>query len=215
MRDHIDKRIAAVVAGLALIAPAAASADTYANTETVSVINNAGVPAALVAQMEMAAQAEINGPVKLAWGTPTISFAPGSAITMTLVPESQWVCPFKSADYDCGGYHFFTDPPAAESEWLTNDLNWDEYAFSHELVEMTVDPAGLEPEVCDNAINQNTGLTVGTLDGVTIADFQRPDGSVWSAPYTPPTTAADVVHKHRRHRRHHHRRVRAAVGVRD
>lgn len=215
VREHIDARIAAVVAGLALAMPATAAADSA----TLSVINEAGAPQSAITAMEQAATLEVNTYESRSWpGTTTIAgwdaTPTASDWTISLVPASQWqctvtqtpaLCSFTSGAVVgqcwCSGLHVGSNPPAAYIEWSSGDPSDSEYRFSHETVEMMADPyiENLALEICD-PVNGSSGM----LLGVEVAAFREPNGNVWFPPAPPQTTTAHTTKKRRIHKRRKH-----------
>lgn len=205
---------------LAVVVVALGPGVAVAAGQDIQVVNSAGLPDALVTQMEQAVQQQVNGPVDQAYpSAPQIDFVTqptGDFLhpswTVNLVPAAQWTastCPSLVAVNS--GCHWEEFPPVANVEVGGGgdmDLATTERTFSHEVIEMTVDPDGSAPEICDPVQGQSS-----VLDGVTVSDFVEPNGTAWSIPpaATAPTPSARAAIKHHRyhgHHRRHHRRHR-------
>jgi hypothetical protein len=145
--------------------------------QTITVVNLAGVQANVLRQVE-AAVAVQSGQLREAWGTPLVRFGPGGwrvYIVTSPATVPRWIEAQTRSDGDYWGLHSQESPSdvpyaVATTEWSP----WSE-AFSHEILEMLVDPRndrlihGHLAEPCDPVED-----TPYLLDGVWVSDFVPP-----------------------------------------
>jgi hypothetical protein len=169
--------------------------------QTLNVVNDASASATVITQMQQAATDEVNGPVTQAYPftTPITGWSDSQGWTVTLIAAGQWPCtgvyPSEVCTIQnggacaCWGLHGSTSnlPPQAFVRWPDGTdqetLQQGEYLFSHEVIEMMVDPNGTHPEICDPE-----NWVTEPLDGVTVASFLVPGTGAW----TPPTAAPPI-----------------------
>ena len=136
--------------------------------QTITVINQANVRPWALAKVENAVVAQ-SMQLRAAWGTPCVQFGRGG-----------WPLYLQVGDVfgDPHGEHFGGNPPYARA-W-TSGGTWEAWSvmFSHEVIEMLVDPGavsvwhdgeGVHIEVADPVENQ-----AYRLDGVYVTDFVLP-----------------------------------------
>lgn len=158
-----------------LVSPghAAASWQSTATWQTISVVNTAGVPAAQLARAEAAITAQ-SFVLSRYWHTPWVYFGaptPGSW-TLQIVRGAITGCPGQI------GCHNAAPSAAVEvvrHAWAVADGklipasgSWT-VTFSHEVMEMLVDPQLGGPEVCDPVELSNY-----RVNGVWLSDFALP-----------------------------------------
>jgi hypothetical protein len=128
--------------------------------QSITVVNDAHVPVGVLGSMERALKAQA-WQLRAAWHTPPIRFAPGGeTVTLRRSPDSTGFYGYHGED---GAYRPFAVVVTGAQLSET---------FSHEILEMLVDPYGGHPEVCD-AVEVHY-----RLHGVAVADFRFPNWSV-------------------------------------
>lgn len=129
-----------------------------APTQALTVVNTSGVSPTTVAR---AKQALIDQSYQLNfyWGTPIVTFKAGGW-PVHLVPSLD-------CNPACSGYHSY-DSNSPFAMVNTTMHPWTG-TFSHEILEMLVDPYGGGPEVCDPV-----SWVLYKLDGVNVNDFALP-----------------------------------------
>jgi hypothetical protein len=130
-----------------------------APVQNLTVVNGAAVP---IARAETAVEAQ-SAQLRRRWGTPLVRFAPGGWPVILQNDTGRIVA--------VGGIH--TTTPAGTPEALIAVVaggNWT-VAFSHEVLEMLVDPYGGRVEVCDPVEGESY-----LLGGVQVSDFVFPNG---------------------------------------
>jgi hypothetical protein len=148
-----------VVLLLAAVATSSSSASSTV-TQNITVVNDAHVPAGTLKRMERALQAQA-WQLHAAWHTPPIRFAiGGETVILRRSPDSTGLYGYHGEDGN--GRPFAVVVTGAQLS----------VAFSHEILEMLVDPYGGRPEICD-AVE-----VPYYLNGVAVSDFQFPNWSV-------------------------------------
>jgi hypothetical protein len=177
--------VAITIALLAAVATSPAQAQTHRHhrahhirplpdpvatrVQTLTVTNGAGIGDARLSQVERAVQDQ-SAELARYWGTPVVRYGPGGwPVTITSDPNAP-------ASHGASSGQPFAIVDNNDGSWL----GWT-YEFSHEIMEMLVDPLPDAPthqiEVCDQ-----TGTLMYRLDGVTVADFVTP---AWATPTAP------------------------------
>ncbi|MGZ4530795.1 MAG: hypothetical protein ACXVXP_00415 [Mycobacteriaceae bacterium] len=147
--------------------------------QTITVVNQAGARPDALTRVERAATDQ-SLQLRAAWATPCVRFGPGGW-KLTLQRGTPVHNDDGSTTYSLEGQHCPGDVGCAAGApyamVYTGGLTYDAWArgFTHEVVEMLVDPTGSrywrlgKLEVCDPVEN----LTY-TLDGVAVSDFTLP-----------------------------------------
>lgn len=186
----------AAILGLAFAAPAAQAHIRHHRRETVeplcqtlTVVNQANVRPKALASVEFTVELQAEQ-LRAAWGTPCIQYGPGGWPVYLQVQVNHWQD--GSETLPIGGEHYGSAVPGAlwrgtpYAVVYTGAVTYQSwsYAFSHEIVEMLVDPNddtyhvwpnGTRQllEVCDPVENYTY-----QLDGVSVDDFTLP--AAWS-----------------------------------
>jgi hypothetical protein len=131
-------------------------------TQTITIINAAGVPAAALNRVERAIQDQ-SVQLRAAWGTPCVVFGDGGwPLTLEAGPPPECGTLELAGCHDVGSPIGFADAAAGPLQALT---------VSHETLEMLADPLGTGTEVCDPVEGLSDAYQ---LDGLTVSDFALP-----------------------------------------
>jgi hypothetical protein len=155
----IPRLLAPLIVVLLLAAAGSASGSPVA-VQRITVVNDAHVPPGVLGDMERALKAQA-WQLRAAWHTPPSRFAPGGE-TVILRRSPDFTGLYGYHGEDGNGRPFAVVVTGGQLS----------VAFSHEILEMLVDPHGGRPEVCD-AVE-----VPYRLDGVAVSDFRFPNWSV-------------------------------------
>jgi hypothetical protein len=153
--------------------PAQASCPAGVPVQTITVVNQANVHPVALAKVERAV-VDQSLQLRAAWGTPCVTFGPAGWV-VTLQAGTPIQNAGGSTSLPLAGHHDYTGVPSAVVTTGRNPMSVWSRAFTHEIVEMLVDPTdtmrwklGLL-EVCDPVENWTY-----PLDGVQVSDFVLP-----------------------------------------
>lgn len=139
--------------------------------QAITVVDRAGIPAKAMRKVERAA-ADQSMQVRAAWGTPCVRFVASGGWLVTLTDPSTATTD-GGASFALGGHHY-ADPSAAVETGGNDPAAWPR-AFTHELIEMLVNPTLTrtwrygQAEACDPVDE-----TTYPVDGIQVSDFVYP-----------------------------------------
>lgn len=131
------KRLA-LLGVLAGCMPLAASAHAATPTQTITVVNRAGVSPRELAKVERAVAIQ-SRELRHWWHTPVARFGPGG---WPIYLHRWW----PGNDHE---YNLARERPWAEVSWTANEWPAPSVLLSHEVLEMLADPTARSREVCD------------------------------------------------------------------